>query len=306
MLKAWQAKIAPEADLALPSQTFIVGTAAARKAFNPSYEGILAPVDAALTCDIQTLQALHSRPNWHWVVIVQSAAELCVISTHIQSPDPSRVVVAVVCEDEKEHCAIRDAALNHLGGVGVVIPGGKTSGRATQLVQRLLHAWAQAQNSLDSANKYQATLSRIWGEPSLSSTAEVIIPPSWDSEGKIRAVIDAAGWDYDEIMRESSWNSPAIPGEDSVLPTMTEAQAKVKFGEAAAKMKEDMAKEEAWLKSLEERIARHEQTQKAAIEQSGNPPGGNASTKTKADAPPETEESAPAKADFFQRLLGLQ
>lgn len=304
MLNAWQAKIAPEVVLALPSQTFIVGTEEARKTFNPSYTGILAPVDTALTCDILALQALHSRDNWQWVVIVETAAELREISAHIESPNPNRIVIAVVSRDGKEQCAIRSAALNYLGGMGLVIPtgSGEKTGRAVQLVQRLLHAWGQG--SLDMTNSDHAPLLRIWGEPSLSSAVDVIIPPGWDSEGKIRAVADAAGWDFDEIIRDSSWNRPTSSDEAIRLPVLTEAEAMVKFQEEAAKMKEeDMRKEQTWLKSLEIKIATHQQAQEAAKEKVkiASAPGSAAKSKQTVPAHPKPSR---AKADFFQRLLG--
>lgn len=300
MLKAWRAKLTPEAKLPRPAQTFIVGTENARSTFSAAYSGLLKRADSALTCDIPTFRLLHKLPNWRWVAVVESAAELRAISTHIESPKPSTLVVAIVSADDRERCALRAAALNELGGVGVVVATGtgEKAGRALQVVQRVLQAWSHA--AAENANMDEAAIHRVWGEPSLTSAGDFVIPPSWDSEGKIRAVVDAAGLDYEEIIRESSWNEPPQEFEDIAIPVLRAEEEEERRKMGKEMQRKDFEEHDTWLSSLEDKLSANGQGRPVAeTEEMG--PGPSVEVVKGAAAKAET----PSNSDFFQKLLSV-
>lgn len=299
MLKAWREKLTPEAKLTRPSQTFIIGTEKARSIFSASYSGLLRRADSALTCDIPTFRLLHKLPNWRWVAVVESAAELRAITTHIESPNPSTLIVAIVSADDHEQCALRAAALNELGGVGVVVATGADdkAGRAVQVVQRVLQTWSHAATT--NAHTDEAVVRRVWGEPSLTAAGDFIIPPLWDSEGKIRAVVDAAGLDYEEIIRESSWNKPPQESEEVDIPILRPEEEEERRKMAKEMQEKDFEEHDAWLKSLEDKLSDNVQGRRgAAAKAEAITPGPSVEAVRGAAA-------TASNSDFFQKLLSV-
>ncbi|KAI0565891.1 hypothetical protein FGB62_13g135 [Gracilaria domingensis] len=260
-------------------QTIIVGTNDARKIFCDDMDGVLLTRENALVCDLHILNSLRRQPDWRYVAIVSSASELYTIAEKVRTVSKIHsvnfVVIGVQC-DLAQGVSLRTAALKELDAVGVILVV-ESDGRGQKVFQDVLRVWRE--------HKEDESMLSAWGEPSLVSTKDVIIPPRWDSEGKIRAVVDAAGENYEAISEASSWGTEI---EAPKVDMQTE-QSKMEQQELGKLKKEEhLRKFEAWttrMRLLSEKVQQN--------------PGNDVTEVDKA----ETSDSTPAQADFFQKLL---
>lgn len=260
-------------------QTIIVGTHHARKAFDPELAALIQTKYNTIVVDIHVLSSIRRATDWRYVAIVSSAAELYTIVREIRHNgkiDPVRFLIIGITHSLAEGVSIRLSALKELDAVGVILVE-EESGRGRQIFQEVISLWG--------TNSEKDLSLSVWGDPSLSSKKDVIIPPQWDSEGKIRAVVDAAGGDYDTILEASTWGQEVLPPAVELNDEDTERQLE----ELAKRTKEEhLRKQDMWLKRMEELST---QVNQKPGEATGDVNGAS-----------EIERS-PAQTDFFQKLL---
>lgn len=278
-----------KSGLSRPAQTFIVGTEAARHAFNPAFSGHFRATHSALTCDSAALPALRARPEWRWVLVVQNAAELQKMLTDLAavSAAPDRLLVAAVAAEVWDVVAIRKLALQY-AGPGVVVKGAeKGVGRALDVAERVLAVWSAAAKR--DAEPEPSDLRRAWGDPAFKSGADVVIPPGWDSEGKIRAVADATGIDYDTAAPDQR-----VEGQPDAPVPMAALDGDEERERARDSKRKWVEEQEKWLAQFGQRLA--------SAEQCAVPTAGNPSTDIEAVRAATSKQRMP-QADFFQKLL---
>lgn len=260
-------------------QTIIVGTNESRTAFSETLEGVLHTIPNAIICDLHILNSIQRQPDWRYIAVVSSAAELYTITKAVQTVAPIHstnfVVLGVNC-DLKQGVALRTAALNELDTPGLILVQ-EENGRAQQVFKDILHTWRESTDD--------NSVLPVWGEASLARAKDMIIPPKWDSEGKIRAVVDAAGEDYDALVGTSSWGTQVEPPQIELLTEQKQEQLRA---EGRRKKAEFIQRYKEWGARMQELAdrARHK-------------PGDQVSDVDNSS----TSDRAPAQADFFQKLL---
>lgn len=214
--------------------TIITGRLQSRIDFHPSLYGVLRSRPDALIVDIALLPSVAKPaegPRRRRIVIIASTpAELtsglrviepllCPASlaatNHAEGSNNRSydLMVAGRVTQRIERAAIRLVALTfaHCGVVLAVNAvagsmqnaaecwsgvGGRTPdtnlGRAWQMFERIVALWA--------ADVDEARVRDVWGESQWALDQDNIIVPNWDSEPKIRAVVDAAELSFDAVV----------------------------------------------------------------------------------------------------------
>lgn len=189
----------------------------------------------------------------------------------IEPPSSSNLIVVVMSKCEQTICAMRIAALE-AGGMGVV-----AGARSLQLVHNILEAWVGKETVDEDAVK------RAFGEAKLGT--DVVVPPGWDTEGKIRAVVDSLGLDYDHLghlgTQEMEWED-GLPSRDDVGLDDRAKETKLNF----------LQEHQDWLNRIAERI----ETENRSM--SGTPVREVGSISDS-----QSQEKQPVQSDFFQKLL---
>lgn len=253
------------------AQVLIVGTEHARTALSPQFSRPLRHAQSALTCDIASLRHICKHPTWRYVAVVTNVAELRRIMRLLESPKSSNFVVVVMSKCEHTICAVRITALE-AGGVGVV-----AGAPSLLLVHAVLEAWV-GKEIVD-----EDDVKRAFGEAKLGK--DVVVPPGWDTEGKIRAVIDSLGLDYDQLGRlgiqEMEEENEPSPKDDAKLNERAK-ETKLRF----------LQEHQDWLNRIGERI---EAERNSVVGTPAKDVDGTVGT--------EFREEKPVESDFFQKLL---
>ncbi|CAN8062554.1 unnamed protein product [Agarophyton chilense] len=260
-------------------QTIIVGTNEARKAFSKELEGLLLSREHAVVSDLHILSSFYQRPDWRYIAIVSTASELYTIVKQVRTVSKIHatnfVVIGVQC-DLARGVSLRAAVLKELDAAGVILME-ENDGRGQKVFEEVLRIWRES--------KVDETMLSAWGEASLASAKDVIIPPRWDSEGKIRAVVDAAGESYETLVEASSW------GTEVELPKVNIATEEMK----SQQQELGKQKKEEYLHNFQEWTSRMQQLAEKAKQNPGN-------DVTDVDDA-QTHRDTPTQADFFQKLL---
>lgn len=169
-------------------------------------------------------------------------------------------------------CSTRITALE-AGGAGLV--AGENS---LPVVNAVLAAWVGKDNVDEHVMK------RAFGEPTLGKN--VVIPPGWDTEGKIRAVVDSLGLDYQQLVRLGTEETET--GDESVRESNVVEERK-----AAEEAKRNFLQQhQDWLKVLAEQI---DERKHSALGASAKGVEGVAQS--------TLQMEQPVQSDFFQKLL---
>lgn len=264
-------------------KTIIVGAETSREAFDPALSGVLHIYQKALTLDLHILSALHHTPDTRYIAVVTTAAELYTIVQQIPESDNlhQRFAIVAIATTLQESVALRVAALRHLHGVGVAIAA--NDGRAKGVFHNILKQWREGEPDT-------MTEQNVWGDANLTSATDVIIPPGWDSEGKIRAVVDAAGEDFDAVVNASSWGSVVPRPDIELLDAKVEEEQRVCAAETKAAFEIELEK---WMQGLHS-IAKSDNKEAALRDKNNN------TTKASSQQP---QQQASTQSDFFQKLL---
>lgn len=145
-------------------QAPVVVTTAATRAWAARIARSIAHVDEALAA------GLAGTPR-RWVVAGAGAREVGRMLAQIRGGIED-VVVVVGPVDIVEECVVRTVCL----GVAGVCSGERAAG----IVDGVVKAWAGGARA-------------AWGEAAVGGGEGFVCPPGWDSEAKIRAVVDARG-----------------------------------------------------------------------------------------------------------------
>lgn len=209
-------------------------------------------------------------PACRYIAVVQDASQLRRIIKSVHSTDASKFVIAVVVMDEETICATRIAALR-AGGLGLV-----AGGRSLHVLQAVLEAWV-GRELVDNG-----ALKKAFGDASFGK--EVVIPPAWDSEAKIRAVTDALGVSYDLLNQTID----TVEDEDSGLSREKNGET-----ETESHVKQDFLEQnQIWLSKVADKL-------KSQSRDGHDLPEEKVQDVTRASR----AGHAPVQSDFFQRLL---
>ena len=254
------------------SQIVIVGTHAARTKFLPELHHALHVHEKCLLVDIHVLPAMYHHPTWRYIAIVSNASELYTFST-VRPDLGDRLVIFAVPQTLTDAVSIRLAAVKHLHTPGVIIINQGT--RAKTLFYDLIRVWR--------AKSDNAALQNVWGEPAFEQKYDIVLPPHWDNEAKIQAVIDAYNLRLDDTNAVSGWGTLLSPPHFPVHVDSEEMRA-----DADRKQRAFIQDHNAWLKNLSNNST---SDNKAHVDSKG------------ASVEKTSSAHSPAKADFFQRLL---
>lgn len=247
-----------------PVQTIITGTERARTAFDPNLRGALLVHEQCIVVDLSLLDTLPQHKTARLIAVVNNAAELYTATLH----KPHHVAVVAVCNLE-ESIRIRHAALHDLSSPGLIIV--RNNSRAKDVFARIVRAW-RAHDAEETA----------WGDAVFAEESDIIIPPGWDSDGKISAVIDAAGLALNQILEDSSWGTVVKGG------ALDLGDEEALRNEAAAERVRANEKSRQWIERLQK------------IESSRDK---SSSTQGQSSTGAGDGETPAPQSNFFQKLL---
>lgn len=195
--------------------TVVSGTELARCEFNPSFSGVLKARQSALVVDSALLTSAIQDGRQRLVIVISSADELHSVLSAVEkneiwynkndsnlSEKKHQILITGYVPSEQDRVIIRLMALGKYH-CGLAISNqkwneemavGRSGGRARQMVERILSHWDT--NRTEGVNE-------IWGDPSWTPGEDMIIPPGWDSEAKISALMDANGLNIDHAQHAS-------------------------------------------------------------------------------------------------------
>lgn len=148
------------------------------------------------------------------------------------------------------------------------------------LFSRLANEWASG--SLHT----QQQLANVWGDPVFASEHDLIIPPAWDTDGKIRAVADASALDFDYLVASYAWGECEVESPAPLPHQEYEHRITASAQEAKERFETDR---ESWLASLQLKVDNLNRSHDhASVAQPD---------------PTDVTNVEPPQSDFFQRLL---
>lgn len=193
----------------------ISGTEQARTNFDSSFDKVFQTCKFGLVVDTVLLPSVAADLELRYLIIISSADELrnALSSIFLKGADneendgsnknakSERFLITGCVASAQERMAIRLLVLRTTH-CGICLTQERSenkdenSDRGRQIVDQIISNWNTEPKEVTSTNT-------IWGDASWAPEKELIIPPKWDSEGKIYAVIEANGFEKN-IIEESA------------------------------------------------------------------------------------------------------
>lgn len=296
--------------------TIISGREQSRCDFDPSYGGVLSARQSALIMDVALLSSAIQDKRQRLVIVVSCAEELNTAFSQAEKNEfwkseniendwrnPQRILITGYVPAELDRVNIRLTAIRRYHcGIAVTTQKwneemglGKSRGRVRHLVDRILNAWDVGQTE---------EIEKIWGDPCWAPGEDMIIPPEWDSKGKIIAVTDAAGIKLDENEQATSVVSNIEgTGTEQTLSSDRELDKNEQYtsaassSEAAGTFQQTSEVDDSGFSSLQEWLARHRQW----LSQMEQPLSQDSEGETSSDESPDDDSTE--SNNFFKRLL---
>lgn len=202
--------------------------------------------------------------NWRYIACVSSPSELRRILKIVGHVTPSNFVIALLEQENHEIISAARVLALSAGGIGLL-----ATARSLDILYKILEIW----NGKEVVE--EGVIRSAFGEPTLG--AETVVPPSWDSEGKIKAVVDAEGLEFEQVCRLArDDNDTHSLHNRSDVETVAAKNVKASF----------LEEENQWLRDYQSSLE-------------NQAPGNNVNSVDEVSS--STEK--PIQSDFFQKLL---
>lgn len=207
-------------------KVIISGTEEARTAFDSSFDKVFQTCRFGLIVDTILLPSVAGNKEQRYLLIISSTDELrnalssiLLKETDEQNDDnetntrSDRFLITGCVPSAEERTAIRLLTLQTIH-CGICLAkeqrnetGDRHGDRTRQVVDQVISNW--------NAESKEPT-STVWGDASWAPDEDLIIPPSWDSKGKIYAVIEANSFEQDIIEQSANlMNQDEVPVDNT-------------------------------------------------------------------------------------------
>lgn len=204
-----------------PFITVVTGSLASRARLDRTLDGVVQWRTNVLIVDAALFAHVRRSVGQRYILIGSTGTEIGQLISYLNGLENGRdeLIIAGRTSDRHERALIRMHALR-AGSCGVLIAkdedndvdmrvDGKAES-ALQKLQKVLQIWSRdghgtvGSDGVDGIDWSDGTLlNDVWvGESQWENHEDVIIPPGWDSETKIRAVVEASGASFGQIERE--------------------------------------------------------------------------------------------------------
>lgn len=268
----------------------ISGSAGAREKFHaPLREFLCTLGQSCVIMDASVVPSLRSREGVRYILVCGSLEELRSTVWKLGGKERvcgKRTLIIAMAEEVEEQTGIRMYALKELDGTGMVIPM-KGSTRGLRVFAMVVKGWGEAVGDVEA----EEVLRKACGEPAVLPDEDLVLPPGWDSEEKVRTGVEAVGKKLEEVLEKVWVEGEEKEDEKEQVRIDEDEEKKIAEIEHA---KVHLEGYEGWLDKLEKigmmtmRIGQGEQ--------------GHPGMKVE-DIEVGQGEVAPPQGDFFQKLL---
>ena len=267
----------------------ITGSESAREKFHaPLREFLCTLGGTSVIMDMSVLPSLRARIGLRYVFVCGSLKELRSTVYKLGGKErvsEKRTLIIAMTEDLEEQAGMRVYAVRELNGTAIVIPI-QGSARGLRVFAMVIKGWGEAVEDIEA----EEVLRKACGEPAVLPDEDLVLPPGWDSEEKVRTGVEAFGKKLEEVL-EKVWVEGEEEDKKEQVKIDDEEEKKVAEREHA---KVHLERYEGWLDKLEKigtttmRVGQGEQ--------------GHPGVRVE-DVEVGEDEVAPPQGDFFQKLL---
>lgn len=274
--------------------TIIVGSEQCRRSFNPSLTSLITARTYCIIVDALLLPTIEPviTDNCHFAIVISNSRQLnhalTLIRQQVERDTERKILIAgcVSCKSERAairlialkfaHCGIAlscDEEVSNDGRIESSNDSGKDNlnvrGRALTLFDCMLEEWSEDHE--------------VWGNATWIAGNDLIIPPEWDSESKIRAVVEA---------NELSFENDIQPLSTTTHMEVNDDDEKRRI-DSVVNVGQWFASHVSWMESMNQMVVDEKEKEKMEKRRKEE------SIKKRSHPPPNPKVSA----DYFRRLL---
>lgn len=293
--------------MAHPSLIVITGTADSRNKLDSSFDKVVQARPCMLIVDAALFARVAGTASQRYVLVGSTGLEIASVLAHLDEEKrwTRHDLVIAGCTSDRLQCAlIRLLALQFGRGCAVLVaraPEAAGAGRvydedrghaesAVRKLDAVLHAWSGEDGGDGGGGGGQAGGAEggdVWtGDVQWGHDDDIVIAPGWDSDAKVRAVVEAGGLLFDRVTQEAAqiMQTARNAGTTRERPGEGKADGDGGGGRDGVRVKSWLSQHAQWKKKME--LQRSTQ-----VDEKGS----------KARA--RSQQAIPVQGNYFQRLL---